>query len=379
MAYTAKNWLNFPNKTTPINRTALQAMEQRGVSFCASEATPPGTGGWEDFRPKQNPSGATMQIGIGLATTEMNVWVRGTDSGVYRYQYNGAQLLATIPAADPSNPRIDRVCATAPTSSDSIVPQIIVLAGTPTGGATLDNLSGAQSVPSGFELLGDVLTGAGVTSIVTANIRDRRRMGGIDGNSSLLVAGSVQSSAPSQRDEAYLLPSQALIVAAQSLTPATHDNMQGAYVAYLSRRIVAATRFRWRYAQGATPATSNWIGAIFDQSGRLIIATAATAFAGGASSINTVAATIGATTFEPGFYLVFLGVAALTGASAVSFTGVQGNVSTAFPGVSQTNTKVHSATGGTTVPTTLGAFTDTATQAAAANNLPLPVVSLSVG
>lgn len=380
MAYTPKAWLNFATKTTPINSNALKALEQRSVSFAAAEAVSPGAYGYEDFRVKQNPAGANMQVGVGLAATEMNAWVRDAAQGIYRYQYNGAQLLVTCPVADGTNPRIDRIVMTAPTSIDSIVPQVLCLAGTPTGGATLDNLSGAQVVPTGYILLADVLVGAGVVSIVTANIRERRGVGG-QFNLGVSPAGSTQSSGSSARDEVLIQPSESLVVGAQTWTPTTHDNMQGAYLGFLTRRIVNATRIRWKYAQGATPAATNYNVAIVDSSGRLVIAGGAVALAGGANSIAEQAVTIAATTFEPGPLFVWFGVAALTAASALSFTGVQGNVSVTAPGAPFRNRKVHSATGGTTFPAsnTLAAYTDVAAQTAAANNLPLPLVSLSVG
>lgn len=381
MTYTPKAWLNFPTKTTPINSTALRALEQRVASYATSEAVSPGTDGYESFRVKQRALGANMSVDIGLPGVLQQAWVRDAAIGIYRYEYNGAQLNVAIGAADGTNPRIDRVVATAPASIDSIVPQIVVLAGTPTGGATLDNLSGAQAIPVGYTLLADVLVGAGVVTILTANIRERRNVGGSLGDSGIQPYGSVQSTAPATRDEIALIPHTSLVIAAQTFTPTTHDNMQGSYMAYLTRRIVGATRIRWKFAQGATPATSNFNAAIVDQSGRLIIAQGATAFTGGANAIVNAAGVITATTFEPGWYEVWFGVAALTAASALSFTGVQGNISVTAPGSPFANIKSHSAAGGTTFPAsnTLAAYTDVAAQAAAANNLPIPMVSLSVG
>jgi len=379
VAYTPKAWLNFATKTTPINSTALKAAEQRAVSYATAESVAVGVAGLADYLVKQNPAGANMQVGVGAAATEMNAWVRDAALGIYRYQYNGAQLLATIGTADGTNPRVDRVCLTAPASSDSIVPQVVVLAGTPSGGATLDNLTGAQAVPTGYVLLADVLVGAGVTSITTANIRDRRPVGGVFGPAVSPVSGP--PTVGTARDEVFLQPSESLVVGAQTLTPTTHDNMQGAYLAYLARRIVGATRIRWKYAQGATPAATNYNIGMADVSGRVVITSGAIAFAGGANAIAEQAATITATTFEPGWYYVWLGIAPLTAASALSFSGVQGNVSVTAPGASHRNRKFHSATGSTTFPAsnTLAAYTDVAAQTAAANNLPMPLVSLAVG
>ena len=380
MAYTPKAWAKYPTKTTPINDVSLKALEQRTVAYATSEIVSPGPYSLNDFRVIQRQAGANMSVDVGLPATEMNAWVRDAALGVYRWQTNtGVQPNVAISASDGTNPRVDRIVLTAPTSADSIIPQILVLAGTPTSGATLDNLSGAQAIPAGYELLADVLVGAGVGSIVTANIRERRRIGGSISAPAIAPFGGTQNTAPTSRDEVVLIPHPALPVGSQALTPATHDNMQGAYVAKVPRRIVNATRIRFKIAQGATPATSNFNAGIFDISGRVLAAGTLQAFSGAGNAFVEVAVTIVATTFDAQDVFVMFGVAALTAASAVSFTGVQGNTAVAFPGAPFRNIKGHNAAGGTTVPTTLGGFTDVASQAATASNLPVPVVSLSVG
>lgn len=379
MAYTPKAWLNFPNKTTAINGTGLKALEQRVTSYATAEAISLGTYRLADFQVKQNPAGANMQVGVGLPAVEMMAWVRDAAGGLYRYLYNGAQLLATLGVADGTNPRIDRICLTAPASIDLITPQVVVLAGTPTAGATADNLSGAQVVPVGYLLLADVVVGAGVGTIVTANIRDRRQIGGAFGISGVMPYGP--PTVGTVRDEVLLLPSPDLPVGPQTLTPATHDNMQGAYLTQLNRQIAGATRIRFKMAQGATPAVTNYNIAILDASGRLIIAGGAIAFTGGANAFVEVALVIGATTFEPGPLLCWMGVAPLTAASAVSFYGVQGNTTVTSPGPSHRNQKFHSAAGSTTFPAalTIGAYSDVAAVTAAGSYLPIPILSLSVG
>lgn len=371
MTYDPKAWATSPTRTTPLNGTALRALEARVASFAAAEAMSPGTGGYEHFRVKQQGVGA-MAVDVGLAGTAMQAWVRSAGGGTYRYEYNGTQLSLVIGTADGSNPRVDRVVMTAPSSVDSIVPQVLVLPGTPTSGATTDNLTGAQSVPAGYLLLADIVVGQGVSTIVTANIRDRRRNGGQMGTSGIVVPIVA-------RDEVTFVPSPALPTLSQTLTPTTHDNMQGAYKATLSRRILGATRIRFRFAQGATPATSNFMVGVADASGRLIIASASTAFSGIASALVEGAATIAATDFEAGDYFPWMGVAALTASSAISFFGVQGSISITAPGPSQRGAKYHSATGGVTAPTTFLAYTDVAAAVAAAAMLPMPIMSLSVG
>lgn len=377
--FTPKSWVDYPNTGTPTDADALKAMEQRAVSYAASEAIAPGVYGYEDFRVKQDPAGASMRVGIGLPSTEQMIWVRDAAGGTYRYQYNGAQLTVTLAAADGANPRIDRIVATAPTGTDSIIPQVLVLTGTATAGATTVNLSGAQAIPTGYELLADVVVGAGVVNIVTANINDRRRIGGTMSNPGILPVGSA-GVVGATRDEVILQPSDALPQLSVSLVPTTHDNYQGAYLAHLSRGITA-TRIRWGYAQGATNATTNYNIAILDASGRLIIAVGATAFTGAANAFVKVANTITSTFFPAGDYYVWMGVAALTAASAVSFYGVQGNGTVTAPGPGQNMQKFSLNSGGTTFPAalTIAAYSDVAGLAAAYTALPMPVFSLSNG
>lgn len=375
--FTPKAWLDYPNTSTPTTAAALKAQEQRAVSYATAEGIAPGVFAYEDFRVKQNPAGASMHVGVGLPSVEQMVWVRDAAGGTYRYQYNGAQLLVSIAAADGANPRIDRIVATAPTSTDSIVPQVLVLTGTATAGATTVNLSGAQAIPTGYELLADVVVGAGVTTIVTANINDRRRIGGTAASAGVLPVGSA-GVIGATRDEVVLTPSEALPKLSVSLVPTTHDNYQGAYLCHLSRGITA-TRIRFGYSQGATPATSNYNIAILDASGRLIVAVGAAAFTGAANAFVKVPATIAATYFPAGDYYVWMGVAALTAASAVSFFGVQGNGTVTAPGPGQNMQKLSLNSGGTTFPAalTIAAYSDVAGLAAAYTALPMPVFSLS--
>lgn len=375
--FTPKSWVDYPNTGTPTDADAYKALEQRAVSFAASEAMAPGVYGYEHFRPKQDPAGASMRVGIGLPSVEQMIWVTDASGGTYRYQYNGVQLYVTLATADGSNPRIDRIVATAPSSTDSIVPQVVVLTGTATAGATTVNLTGAQAIPTGYELLADVVVGAGVLTIVTANIVDRRRLGGTMGSTGVLPPPAV--TVGTARDEVILTPSDDLPQLSVSLVPTTHDSYQGAYLAHLSRPIAGAVRIRWRYAQGATPATSNYMLAILDTSGRLIIATASTAFAGAANSLNEVAVTIASTNFAGGDYLVWMGVAPLTGSSAVSFYGIQGNGTVTAPGPAHRNQKFSLASGGITFPAglSIAAYSDVVAAVAAYTALPMPIVSLA--
>lgn len=72
-----------------------------------------------------------------------------------------------IATAHATLPRIDQITV------DS-TGTLAVLNGTPGSGATLDNRTGAASLPAGSERLADILVPAASATVLTANIRDRR-------------------------------------------------------------------------------------------------------------------------------------------------------------------------------------------------------------
>jgi hypothetical protein len=92
------------------------------------------------------------------------------NQGVYM-AYNDAALTATITTADPTNPRIDRVCITVNDSAytgslNNVV--VNVVAGTPAGSPV------APATPTNSISLATIAVGAGVTTILTADITDTR-------------------------------------------------------------------------------------------------------------------------------------------------------------------------------------------------------------
>jgi hypothetical protein len=111
--------------------------------------------------------GMSVQVATGYAaivgTTQANM-------GVYT-AYNDAATTATITTANPSNPRIDRVCITV---SDAFYTgalntvAINVVAGTPAASPV------APATPANSISLATIAVGAGVTSILNANITDTR-------------------------------------------------------------------------------------------------------------------------------------------------------------------------------------------------------------
>jgi hypothetical protein len=114
-----------------------------------------------------SPAGMSVRVASGWAaivgTTTINM-------GVYTI-FNDAQDTLTITTADPTNPRIDLVCATVRDAfysgaNNDVIFQVI--AGTPAGSPV------APSLPANSISLATVAVGAAVTQINTGNITDTR-------------------------------------------------------------------------------------------------------------------------------------------------------------------------------------------------------------
>lgn len=350
------------------------------------------------WRVRQRVAGAAMSVDVTDAATSSQAYVRGSSTnlqGLYLL-CNTAQGTGTIDAiynvdistADPTNPRIDQVylCVEdAQHAGSNNQATIRVVTGTPTGGATLDNRTGVGAAPAGMAsiLLADILVAAAVGSILTAAIRDRRPIGNF---------GSVPwlGSTGTQVDMVAFQPHPALPLtigpsgagSGLNITATTNDNQQAAVLMWLPRRIVSATRIRWKFQQGGTAAATGYTIGIYDVSGRIITSTTGPpVFSGALNTSLEVSAAIGTTTYEAGWYYVLFGVAAMTAASVVYYTGVPTAVVNAQTdiGGAYRNLSFRSATGGSGPPTTLLAFTDTVTLTAATASPPVPIIALSVG
>lgn len=348
------------------------------------------------FRVRQRVAGAAGSVDVTDAATVSKAFVRGsstTEQGTYLV-HNVAPSTGTIDAiynvdiavGDATNPRIDQVylCVEdAQHAGSNNQATIRVVAGTATGGATLDNRTGVGAAPAGMSsiLLADILQPATNTNVLTANIRDRRPVGNIGTVPWLGAVGT-------QADIVQFVPASGLqlngaAVAASSagyVQQGVHDNMQAAALMWLPRRIVGATRIRWRYQQGTTANAAGVALFICDASGRQIL-TSSTTFTGAANQTVEAAFVIGAQTFEAGWYYVGIGFAALTAASVVYYSGVVTGVATLgnTVGPAYRNLAFRSTTGGTTAPTTLAAFTDCASLAGATAAPMVPIPALSVG
>jgi hypothetical protein len=116
---------------------------------------------------QNSPAGMSVRVASGWAA------IVGTTQplmGTY-VCYNDASAVLTISASNPTNPRIDLIVATVNDSyysgvSDNVVFQVI--AGTPSGSPAV------PSVPANSIALAQIQVPAGATSILTANISDRR-------------------------------------------------------------------------------------------------------------------------------------------------------------------------------------------------------------
>jgi len=123
----------------------------------------------------QRAAGANMSVDIAAG----HAVIFGDDvagQGVYS-AYNDGVVNLAIAAAHASLPRVDRVCLRLRDAFHGGAANdfaFVVVAGTPTSGATLSNLSGAAAVPANHLLLANVLVPAAAASILAANIGDVR-------------------------------------------------------------------------------------------------------------------------------------------------------------------------------------------------------------
>lgn len=349
-----------------------------------------GVDGYESFRVMQRQAGANMTVDVGSSTAGlMTAWVRGdTRGGQGIYEVDNidrtaptastykAQLNVDVATNGVANPRLDQVVLEvldAQHTGASSTAQIRVVQGTATGGATLDNRTGAASLPSSAILLADILVPASEsTSIDTADIRDRRQlplqfMPYLNTN-----VNGVTFDYPNLR-----------LADNCSWAHGTHDTFQTAVAVWLPRRIVAATRIRWKYTQGATANTGNYNIGIYDATGRQIVTTGATAFTGAANSVQVRSETITSTDFDAGWYYAVIGIDTATASGTSVFLGTNPSlvaasaVNIGSPGMSFSNTS-----GGTTLPTYIlggGFASDTWAATASVTVAAVPVLTLTVG
>lgn len=158
-----------PNISVPFSRMRYLLQESGG-------GLQAGVVGATDLKVVQRGAGANMSVDVGTG----GGWVAittGTRNGL-AHCFNDATANVVVTASNATNPRIDQIYlryndSSIPTGSGD-VPTLAVATGTATVGATLDNRTGAVALPADSLRLADVLVPANSTSVVTANIRDRR-------------------------------------------------------------------------------------------------------------------------------------------------------------------------------------------------------------
>lgn len=329
MPISPKVYVNYPQTSTPIDAPALLGLEYRVGNFVGSSEIGVGVGAAPDFQVTQAGGGSlTVNVGVSTGVLQRGYLPGDANGGTERWDYAGAQLTATAAAADPTNPRIDIVTLAPNPNADLAVPQVFIVKGTATTGATLGNRLGAPAVPAGRIILADLLVGAAATTILTAQIQDRR---------GYPFAG-VNPSVFSVADQVIPESTGGIQSIVTGVVAGTSDNRSAAMLCWIPRRILAA-RIRWKYRQGATAATSNYQWFILDASGRPIANTAATAFAGAASNgIGPNIPLAAAIELEAGAYWIGFQVATMGASSSVLYQGYQGvQNGVAIPGVAAPN------------------------------------------
>jgi len=164
-------------KTYPFQRVRAMLADTPGLQ--------PGVVAPGDLKVTQRAASANMSVDVAAGSS----WVAGSRvarQGLYHIVDVGGSTVL-LAAAHATLPRVDQVVARVEDSlagDQADQATWYVAAGTPTAGATLDNRLGAaaspatQSPPLSVLRVADVLVPAAATTIVAANIRDRRPWAG---------------------------------------------------------------------------------------------------------------------------------------------------------------------------------------------------------
>ncbi len=156
--------------SAPWQQVALPALDLRRLLAALVSTEGVTTSG--DMAVSQRGAGANYSVDIAAGSA----LVKGdTVAGQgYYLAYNDATFnLTGFTAANATNPRIDRVVVRVRDAFHGDAANDVsfqILTGTPTGGATLANLSGAPAVGNSQLLLANILIPANATTITTTNI-----------------------------------------------------------------------------------------------------------------------------------------------------------------------------------------------------------------
>lgn len=205
-------------------------------------------------------TGFNSNIAAGRGSVRNSVQTQG---GLYVVR-NNAAVAALHNTPDATNPRIDQVFVKVSDNidggdaSDTVNP--IIIAGTPTAGATLANRNGVGSTPTNSVILADVLVPNGAGSAAAFTYADRRPVS-LPG---LLTAATGQG----VLNESVLpIPIGNQTIGNDGLGIA--QLFPGAGLIYIPRRVNAAN-LRWGYKQGGTANAAQYSWTLFDASGALV-------------------------------------------------------------------------------------------------------------
>ena len=355
-------------------------VEITGQDFRHAYERPLGEGveGYSDMLITPGASATTVNVASGIG------FVRGdglNDLGLYRCRNDATKNSAAfeaggLAAPDATDPRLDQIIARVYDDDADNEGQhkwrLAVLTGTPKAGDTFSKREGAAALPNSAMLLADVLVLPGTPAVLAGeNIRDRRSF-----------CYPIVPPLLTNVDAVPLIP---LLPGVRStigsIVHGSHDTKQAAVACYLPRRIVGATKIRWKYAQAGAddegPLAGNYTLAIFDASGREIVDTGSVAWVGAEDTLQVRTETIASTTMEAGVYYCFVGVDSSSDGSAY-FSGTHLDVGSS-PGHVMRNLALCAGSGGVTVPSTLLGMTDVAGLTAATAIPSVPDICLSVG
>jgi hypothetical protein len=171
-----------------------------------------------DYKVAQHAGVANMSVDVAIG----KAWIQidtGTRNGL-AFAFSDALDNPALAASDATNPRVDQIVlqyndTSIPAGVGGDIPTVRVIGGVPTAGATLDNRNGAAALPNDCVRLADVLVPAASTSVVTANIRDRRPWArGFSWSTSAALSGSAGPVAINQfRAELSGAPVQVMLAA----------------------------------------------------------------------------------------------------------------------------------------------------------------------
>ncbi len=155
--------------SAPQQQVDMPALDLR--RFLGSVVRSEGVTTATDLLVSQRGAGANMSVDVATGSALIKDDHAG-GGGYYHGAWTSVENV-TIGAAHATLPRIDRVVlrvrdAALGDAANAI--DLFVVTGTATSGATLANLTGAGAVPGSSLLLANVLVGAAVSSITTANI-----------------------------------------------------------------------------------------------------------------------------------------------------------------------------------------------------------------